>query len=282
MFSSTTNGTNKITLVEKGEIITDDKKLAETFNGFFIDAVSSLSIEENRALLEDASDENNPVHKAVKKFSQHPSILNIKKHVHYAEKFSFWEIDVTEMMNEINKLDAKKSGTFMDIPVKRLKEVVDIVATPLAQIWKIEIVQGRKFAGELKLADITPLHKKLENILKENYRPVSLLPVVSKLFEKIMQKQMKTFIETFLSPILCGYRKGYNTQYALLAMIEKWKKCLDGKGGFSGAILMDLSKAFDTINHDLLIAKLKAYGFGDDALEMLHIVTFRTDGNELK
>ena len=131
-------------------------------------------------------------------------------------------------------------------------------------------VQGRKFADQLKKADITPLHKKLENILKENYRPVSLLPVVSKLFEKLMQKQMKTFIETFLSPFLCGYRKGYNTQYALLAMIEKWKKSLDGKGGFAGAILMDLSKAFDTINHELLIAKLDAYGFGESALETMH------------
>ena len=251
-----------------------DQKLPHTpypyFNGFFIDAVSSLSIQENRALLDDASDESDPVRKAVKKFQHHPSIIDIKKHVQVVEKFSFWGVDVTEMTSEINNLNEKKSGTFMNIPVKRLKEVVDIVAEPLSQIWKVEIVQGRKFAGQLKLGDITPLHKKLENILKENYRPVSLLPVVSKLFERLMQKQMKTFIETFLSSFLCGYRKGYNAQYALLAMIEKWKKSLDGKGGFAGAILMDLSKAFDTINHELLIAKLEAYGFGDSALETMH------------
>ena len=270
MFSNTNKGSSRITLVEKGEIVTDDKELAETFNRFFIDAVSSLSIEENRALLDDASDEPNPVRKAVKKFKNHPSILDIKKHVQVLEKFSFHEVDVTEMTKEINKLDAKKSGTFMNIPVKRLKEVVDIVAEPLAQIWKVEIVQGKKFADQLKLGDITPLHKKLENIFKENYRPVSLLPVISKLFERLMQSQMKTFIESFLSNFLCGYRKGYNTQYALLAMIEKWKKCLDGKGGFAGAILMDLSKAFDTINHDLLIAKLEAYGFDESALETIH------------
>ena len=69
---------------------------------------------------------------------------------------------------------------------------------------------------------------------------------------------------------LCECQKGYNTQYALLAMIKKWKRSLDGKGGFAGAILMDLSKAFDTINHDLLIAKLEAYGFDDSALETMH------------
>ena len=89
----------------------------------------------------------------------------------------------------------------------------------------------------------------------ETHRPVSLLPVVSKIFERIMQKQMKPFIENHLSPYLCGYRKGYFAQYALVAMIEKWKKCLDlmvkGKYGKIGAVFMDLSKAFDTINHEL-------------------------------
>ncbi len=126
-----------------------------------------------------------------------------------------------------------------------------------------------KFPSKLKLADITPLYKKLEAIYKENFRPVSLLPVVSKIFERIMQKQMRDYIDRYLSPHLCGYRRGYNSQYALVAMIEKWKRSLDGVGGKFGAVLMDLSKAFDTINHELLIAKLGAYGFNNNSL---HIV----------
>ena len=79
---------------------------------------------------------------------------------------------------------------------------------------------------------------------------------------------MIKFIGDHLSPFLCGYRKGYNTQYALIAMIEKWKKSLDN-GGIFAAILMDLSKAFDTINHELLIAKLHAYGFEKSALSIV-------------
>ena len=102
------------------------------------------------------------------------------------------------MTKEINNLNAKKSGTFMNIPVKRLKECVDIVAQPLTDIWKHKIVLGRKFASQLKLADITPLHKKLETINRENYRPVSLLPLVSKLFERLMQNQMIGYIDKFL------------------------------------------------------------------------------------
>ena len=172
------------------------------------------------------------------------------------------------MLVEINDLDDKKSATFGNIPVKRLKEVSDIVAESLVQIWNKEIIQNKKFAVELKLADIIPLHKKLETISKENYRPVSLLPVVSKIFERLMLKQIKPFMERFLSKWLCGYRKGYNAQYALTAMIERLKKCLD-KRGIYGAVLMDLSKAFDTINHELLIAKLDAYGFSVSALQIV-------------
>ena len=86
---------------------------------------------------------------------------------------------------------------------------------------------------------------------KANYRPVSALPPIS--------KANKHFY---------GHRKDYNTQHALICLIEKWKKILDEKG-FCGAVLMDLSKAFDTINHELLIAKLHAYGFEKSALKLL-------------
>ena len=84
-----------------------------------------------------------------------------------------------------------------------------------------------------------------------------------------MQKQIVGHMEKFLSPYLCGYRKVFNTQQALLALIENWEKVLDNKG-FAGAVLMDLSNAFDTINHDLLVAKLHAYGFNNDSLKLLY------------
>ena len=83
-----------------------------------------------------------------------------------------------------------------------------------------------------------------------------------------MEKQLKLYVEKHLSSYLCGYRKGYNTLYALTAMIEKWKKSLDNKG-IAGAMFMDLSKAFDTINRELLIAKLEAYGFDKSALTII-------------
>ena len=81
-----------------------------------------------------------------------------------------------------------------------------------------------------------------------------------------MHKQLSSFFEKQLSQL--GYRKGYVTQNALLKLIENWKKVRNNKG-FSAAILMDLSKAFDTINHDLLIAKLHAYGLRGNSLNLI-------------
>ena len=269
LFSKSGAGKQKITLVENNDIITEDKEIAEKFNKFFITSVSTLAINENKGLLTDSSDTNEPVAKAIKKFENHPSILDIKKNVSLDLTFTFSNVSTADMLLEIKNLDGKKAGTFMNIPVRRLKEVGDVVAETLAQIWNNEVIINKKFATELKVADITPLHKKLETIYKENYRPVSLLPVVSKIFERLMLKQIQPYMDRFLSKWLCGYRKGYNAQYALTAMIERLKKCLDGNGGIYGAILMDLSKAFDTINHELLIAKLSAYGFSESALEIL-------------
>ena len=153
------------------------------------------------------------------------------------------------------------------VPTKILKEYSDICSKPLLTIINDGILSG-KFDDTLKLADLVPIHKEGDTMHKQNYRNVSLLPVVSKVFEKVMQKQIGAHMDSFLSDFLCGYRKGYNSQYALLAMLEKWKKSYD-KGGFGGAVLMDLSKAFETISHDLLIAKLHAYGFDKSALKLI-------------
>ena len=117
----------------------------------------------------------------------------------------------------------------------------------------------------MKAAEATLIFKKNDDLDKENYRPVSVLPHVSKIIERVMYIQIENFMEDKLSKLLTGFRKNHSTQHSLVNMLEKWKNTLD-KGGFVCAIFMDLSKAFDTMNHDLLIAKLGAYGFQEDAL----------------
>ena len=268
LFSNKGGSKDSIVLVKGDKVISDDAEVAHTFNDFFKRTVSTLDIIENRYLITETNNEKCDVNEAITKFKNHPSIINIKDNVTTEIEFSFSNVNIDEMKLEIKCLNGKKAGTFMNIPTKQLKQVTDIICQPLMNIWNNEIVQNKKFPKNLKLADITPIFKKLETIFVENYRPISVLPTVSKFFERLMLSQMNNFVEKHLSPYLCGYRKGYNTQYALIAMIEKWKLSLD-KHGLAGGILMDLSKAFDTIHHQLLIAKLHAYGFKFDALKLI-------------
>ena len=121
----------------------------------------------------------------------------------------------------------------------------------------------------MKEADVLPIHKKGKKNKKENYRPVTFLPVLSKMFERIMFMQMFAFFEDIFNKQQCGFRKGYNTQQCLLKMLEKWKRSVD-EGKVFGALLTDLSKAFDCLDHELLIAKLNAYGFSLPALRLIN------------
>ena len=116
------------------------------------------------------------------------------------------------------------------------------------------------FPDELKKVDVSPIFKELDPTLISNFRPISVLPSTSKIYERILKEQMSHHFKDKLRDILCEFREGYSTQHALIRVIEKWRKCLDNSG-IVGTILMDLSKAYDCLPHDLLIAKLAAYGF---------------------
>ena len=109
-------------------------------------------------------------------------------------------------------------------------------------------IRNNKFPDSLKLSDITPVFKKLDPSDKANYRPVSVLPLLSKVFEKVIYDQLYEYLKNFLSELLCGFRKAHSTELALFRLLQKWQGELDS-GGYVGTILMDLPKAYITVYH---------------------------------
>ena len=171
-------------------------------------------------------------------------------------------------LSKSKKLNSNKASPINSIPARILKENSDIFCTVIQNLYNYGLSKGI-FPKELKAGDISSLFKKEYAFIKKNYRPITFLPSASKLYERMMQDQMLPFVQSFLSPLLCGFREGYGTQHALLHFVETCKRSMDS-GGVTGAILMDLSKAFECLNHELLIAKLNAYGFSRSALLFIH------------
>ena len=118
-----------------------------------------------------------------------------------------------------------------------------------------EAVASEIFLGSLKCANVSSIHKKDNPFDKKNYRAVSILPLVSKVYERVIYGQTSDYFEPSYNEILCGFRKGHSIQHALFKLLASRQKFLD-KGGFVGSILMELSKAYGCLSHDLLLTKL--------------------------
>ncbi len=252
----------RILLVENDDFIADEDHIATIFNEYFNSITDGLKIPNIPSV--QVTGFLDPVSIAISKYASHPSILKIKSITLGSKPFEFKEVARETVLKEINNLNSAKSVSG-PIPVKALKAANSVIADILTACFNHHVVSQSEFPDELKLADIIPVFKKGNAYDKSNYRPISLLPVLSKVFEKLITKQFNPFIEHWFSKNLCGFRKGYSTQHALLNMFRKWQRHLNTSGRI-GAILMDLSKAFNCLPHDLLIAKLAAYGVGRKAL----------------
>ena len=208
----------------------------------------------------------NAVLSAVNKLQNHPSILKIKSNRTYSG-FSFRPVNYGEVLTEFKNLDISKTTQLEGIPTKIVKGNLNISATFLVKDIN-KCIRKVESPDKLKTTDITPAFKKGDKHGKSNYRAVSMLPILSKVYEKCLYKQVENYKENILSNFQCDFRKGFNAQQCLIGMIEKAKRIMD-KGIHFIALQTDLSKAFDCLPHDLLLAKLVAYGFKNDALYLI-------------
>ena len=200
-------------------------------------------------------------------YTNHPSIEAIKHRNIIPESFAFKTVGNEEVYNKLRDLKCNKATGCDQIPAKVIQMVAQNLATPLASIINASINQSR-FPQDLKLADVSPVFKKKDNLDKKNYRPVSILPSISKIFESLMADQLTDYLNHIFDNFLSAFRKTYGCQSLLLRIVEDWRHALDNKH-IVGAILTDFSKAFDSLPHKPLLEKTKAHGLSEQANKLL-------------
>ena len=274
LFSEKAMSNDSITLIENNKMMSKDSEVAEIFNSFFSNAVKNLNIDSyehfsfDEYFLRSEPENKDPIIRAIEKYENHPSIQKIKQMNFGNSTLSFKPTNLEQVLKEVNNLDETKSTPIESLPASVLKDISDTICPKLVIDFNSAIKTGI-YPHTPKLADVSALFKKAIKQFKENYRPVSVLSAISKIFGRLILKQTRDYMRDKLSIFICGFTEKMNAQNCLTFMVEKMRKSLD-KGEKFGVLLTDLSKAFDCLVHDLLIAKLHAYGFDYLALKLMY------------
>ena len=178
-------------------------------------------------------------------------------------------VSVSKVTKLLKNLKNSKSSSIDELDNFCIKISAEVIAQPLHHIITLSILQSR-FPSSWKYSKVIPLHKKECKLERKNYRPVAILSPLSKILEKIVYEQIYEYFtkNKIFHPNLHGYRQNRSTQTALLAMYDRWVRAAS-MGQVSGVILLDLSAAFDLVDHDLLLKKLRIYGLQEDFLSWI-------------
>ena len=196
LFSNKIQSSSCITLLENGVVESDEGKVAEILNDYFVNITETLGIasEHEQEPLNDQEDD--PCLTLVKRIQSHPSVLRIKSSVKSTINFSFRKITVEEMLEQLQNLDRKKGSPQEAIPAKILKSNTDLFCFPLTDLFN-KLVEESSFPDDMKNADVSSLFKKDDNMSKKNYRPISLLHTIAKIFQRLMHRQLSEFTARF-------------------------------------------------------------------------------------
>ena len=192
---------------------------------------------------------------------------------------------VTEIRKIISKMQPKNSTGIDEIPISVVKSSSDYILFGLCHIFNLSLSQGH-FVTDFKKAKVIPVYKKGKKANVNNYRPIRLLPVLSKILEKIVHNRLYSFLSqsNFSYDLQVGFRKNHSTSQAAAVMVENINKSFEDKE-YTLGVFLNLSKAFDTIDHSILLAKLNHFGVRGVANEWFrsylndHLVQTEIDGN---
>ena len=231
-------------------VISNDFDLAENFNDYFINVASNLK---------------EPIEQSpFNELKEHVK-AKIPDDVH----FELPELDENFVFKFLSTLDISKATGLDGIGPKFLKISSGIFTKSITYIVN-NCIRSGKFPTSWKRAKVNPLYKGGAKDDINNYRPISILPTLSKLIKKFIQKHLMAYLNSFdvLHKYQSGFRSGHTTETALILMTERWLKAIN-EGKFIGTIMVDFRKAFDLVDHDLLLKKLSYYKCGSNFINLM-------------
>ena len=171
-----------------------------------------------------------------------------------------------EIEDLIVNLNSSKSIGPYSVPINILKILKSHISHPLAELVNQSFLNGT-FPSKLKVAKVVPVFKKADPKIRSNYRPISLLPIFSKIFEKVMYKRLYSFVtcNKIIYTLQFGFQESHSIDHALISLTETIRRNLDNKK-YGCGVFIDLQKAFDTVSHKILLSKLEHYGIRGNAL----------------
>ena len=263
-----------IILKEGENLINDEVTVSEILNDQYINIVEASTGTAPSSLgsvdLSSKAEKEAYIDKIIKLYENHSSIIAIKEHAQRLN-LPLFNIppakieDIDLILKEINT--KKAAGPDLILPIL-IKHVSHLINEPIKNIIN-DMLSTSMYPDNAKINHVTPVFKmdKKDRQNKANYRPISITGTFSKILERYIQNKINSHIDSSLSIFISAYRKKYSSNHVLMRLVENWKLQLDNKK-YVGAVLMDLSKAFDCVPHDLLIAKMHAYGFDYDTLSL--------------
>ena len=188
-------------------------------------------------------------------------------------------VNASLIVKTLQGLRASKASGLDNISPRMLNDTAVVVAKPLTRIVNKSLSQGT-VPSEWKCAKITPLYKKGISTDMDDYRPISVLPVVSKVLERVVHHPLHSFLNEckLLSPFQCGFRRNHSTEFAAIAFSDYVRRGMD-LGLLTGAVFIDLREAFDSVDHEILISKVESYGLKDIELDWFR--NYLTDRKQL-